>query len=102
MKIFLILSKRLLVALFLIVVLSVLFIGRFLGSSIVDKNADTHKKRIDFINNLGYKIDEMPVKIINHRESTIHIFRDSIKMMRDVRKIRKDVKKKSKKEKERA
>ena len=49
---------------------------------------------------LGYKIDEMPVKIINHRESTIHIFRDSIKMMRDVRKIRKDVKKKSKKEKE--
>ena len=49
---------------------------------------------------LGYKIEEMPVKIINHRESTIHIFRDSIRMMRDVRRIRKDVKKKSKKEKE--
>ena len=49
---------------------------------------------------LGFKIEEMPVKIINHRESTIHIFRDSIRMMRDVRRIRKDVKKKSKKEKE--
>lgn len=61
MKIFLILNKRLLLALFLIIILSVLIIGRFTGSVINNKNADTHKKRIDFINNLGYKIDENSV-----------------------------------------
>ena len=49
---------------------------------------------------LNFKINEMPVKIINHRESTIHIFRDSMRMMNNVRKIRKDVKKKAKAEKE--
>lgn len=42
---------------------------------------------------LGYKIAEMPVKIINHRESTVHIFRDSIRMLRDLLKIRKSVNK---------
>ncbi len=47
---------------------------------------------------LGYSISEMPVKIINHRASTVHIFRDSFKMLRDVYKIRKRVKKESKAE----
>ncbi len=42
---------------------------------------------------LGAKISEMPVKIINHRESTVHIVRDSIKMLRDVRKMKKRIKK---------
>lgn len=41
----------------------------------------------------GIKIVEMPVKIINHRESKIHIVRDSIRMLRDIRKIKKDIKK---------
>jgi len=45
---------------------------------------------------LGIKIDQMPVKIINHRASTVHIFRDSLKMLNDVRKIRKRVRKKNK------
>lgn len=40
---------------------------------------------------LGYKIAEMPVKIINHRESTVHIVRDSVRMLRDLLKIRKSV-----------
>lgn len=40
---------------------------------------------------LGYKIIEMPVKIINHRESTVHVFRDTVKMLRDVIKIRRRV-----------
>ena len=40
---------------------------------------------------LGYKITEMPVKIINHRESTVHIVRDSVRMLRDLLKIRKSV-----------
>ena len=40
---------------------------------------------------LGYKIAEMPVKIINHRESTVHIIRDSVRMLRDLLKIRKSV-----------
>ena len=48
---------------------------------------------------LGYKISEMPVKIINHRESTVHVFRDTFKMLKDVYKIRKRVKKEGKTEK---
>ena len=48
---------------------------------------------------LGLRICEMPVKIINHRASTIHVFRDSFKMLRDVYKIRRRVKKESKTEK---
>lgn len=42
---------------------------------------------------LGYKIKEFPVKIINHRESKIHLFGDSIRMLRDLMKIKKHVKK---------
>ena len=42
-------------------------------------------------NKLGYNIGEMPVKIINHRESKIHVFSDSFKMLSDVRKIKKRV-----------
>ena len=42
---------------------------------------------------LGAKIAEMPVKIINHRESTVHVLRDSVKMLRDVRKMKKRIKK---------
>ena len=42
---------------------------------------------------LNAKIAEMPVKIINHRESTVHVFRDSIRMLRDVRIMKKRIKK---------
>ncbi|MBQ3489113.1 MAG: glycosyltransferase [Clostridia bacterium] len=42
---------------------------------------------------LGAKIAEMPVKIINHRESTVHVLRDSVKMLRDVRRMKKRIKK---------
>ncbi len=48
---------------------------------------------------LSYKIGEMPVKIINHRESTVNVFKDSFKMIRDVIKIKKSVKKAVKAEK---
>ncbi len=41
----------------------------------------------------GMKIIEMPVKIINHRESTVHIFSDSFKMLKDLIKMRKRIKK---------
>ncbi len=44
----------------------------------------------------GYKIVEMPVKIINHRESTVHVFRDTFKMLKDLRKMKKRIKKESK------
>ena len=47
---------------------------------------------------LGYKIIEMPVKIINHRESTVNVFKDTFKMLGDLRKIRKRIKKESKNE----
>jgi hypothetical protein len=39
----------------------------------------------------GMKIVEMPVKIINHRESTVRVFRDTARMLRDLVKIRVNV-----------
>ena len=42
---------------------------------------------------LGYKIGEMPVKIINHRESKVRVFKDTVKMLRDVYGIRRHVNK---------
>ena len=42
---------------------------------------------------LGMKIEEMPVKIINHRESTVHVAKDSLSMVKDVLKIKRRVKK---------
>lgn len=47
---------------------------------------------------LGFAIKEMPVKIINHRESTVHIFRDTVKMLKDVYGIRKRVNREFKQE----
>ncbi len=47
---------------------------------------------------LGFRVEEMSVKIINHRESKIHIFRDTLKMLRDAYNIRKRVKKQRKTE----
>lgn len=41
---------------------------------------------------LGYKIDEMGVKVVNHRASKVHVFRDTFKMLRDLRRIKKRVK----------
>ena len=41
----------------------------------------------------GCKIVEMPVKIINHRESKVHVFSDTFKMLRDLRKMKKRIRK---------
>ncbi len=41
----------------------------------------------------GMKIVEMPVKIINHRESTVNVMRDAPKMVRDILKMKKRIKK---------
>ncbi len=41
---------------------------------------------------LGKRIGEMPVKIINHRESSVRPIKDTLKMLGDLRKIKKDVK----------
>ena len=46
-----------------------------------------------FATKLGKKIAEMPVKIINHRESSVNPIRDSVKMLRDLIKIKKRVRK---------
>jgi len=43
--------------------------------------------------NMGKKILEMPVKVINHRESKVSVLRDSMKMLKDVRQIKKRNKK---------
>ena len=44
----------------------------------------------------GYKIIEMPVKIVNHRESTVNVVKDTFKMLGDLRKMKKRIKKESK------
>lgn len=41
---------------------------------------------------MGHRIVEMPVKIINHRESKVNVFRDSFKMLRDLAKMKKRIK----------
>lgn len=41
----------------------------------------------------GMVIKELPVKIINHRESKVRLLRDSLKMLRDVHKMKKRIKK---------
>ncbi|MBQ2768304.1 MAG: glycosyltransferase [Clostridia bacterium] len=40
---------------------------------------------------LGIRITEMPVKIINHRESKVRVLRDTVKMLGDLRKMRKRI-----------
>ena len=39
----------------------------------------------------GMIIKEIPVKIINHRESKVRVVRDTIKMLRDLRKMKKRI-----------
>ena len=46
-----------------------------------------------FATKLGKKITELPVKIINHRESSVNPIRDSVKMLRDLIRIKKRVRK---------
>jgi dolichyl-phosphate beta-glucosyltransferase len=43
------------------------------------------------VNKHGGRIVEMPVKIINHRQSTVHVFSDSFKMLSDLIRIKKSV-----------
>ncbi len=40
----------------------------------------------------GCTFTELPIKIVNHRASSIHLVRDSIRMLRDLRKIKKNLK----------
>lgn len=42
---------------------------------------------------LGYKIAEMPVKVVNHRESKVRIVRDTVKMLGDLRRMKKRIRK---------
>ncbi|MHC1693904.1 MAG: glycosyltransferase [Eubacteriales bacterium] len=42
----------------------------------------------------GWRISEMPVHIINHRESKINVIKDSVRMFRDLFRIRGEVNKK--------
>ena len=41
----------------------------------------------------GHSISEMPVKVINHRESKVSLVRDAIKVLSDLRKMKKRIKK---------
>ena len=41
---------------------------------------------------LGYSILEMPVKIINHRQSKVRVFRDAFQMLGELQRIKKRIK----------
>ena len=41
----------------------------------------------------GLKITEVPVKIVNHRDSKVHVFSDAFKMLSDIGKIKRDINK---------
>jgi hypothetical protein len=41
----------------------------------------------------GCTFTEFPVKIVNHRESKVRIFRDTMRMLKDLRKMKKRIKK---------
>ena len=41
----------------------------------------------------GMTIHEIPVKIINHRESSVNLVRDTLKMLRDLTKMKRRIKK---------
>ncbi len=41
---------------------------------------------------LKYKIDEFPVKVINHGDSKVNVLRDTFKMLSDLKKMRKRIK----------
>lgn len=47
---------------------------------------------------LGFSITQLPVKIINHRESKVRVLRDSMKMFGDIIKIRRSVDRRMKEE----
>ena len=42
---------------------------------------------------LGFRILEMPVTVVNHRASKVHVVRDTFKMLKELRQIRSRVKK---------
>lgn len=48
-----------------------------------------------FADKLGYKVSELPVKVINHRESEskVNIVKDTVRMLRDLGPIKKRVRK---------
>ena len=48
---------------------------------------------------LGDRITEMPVKVINHRESKIRLLRDTVRMLTDLSRIKRRVRKRAKEEK---
>lgn len=48
---------------------------------------------IMLLEKMGANIKEMPVRIENHRASTVHVLRDSVKMLRELSRIKKRVKK---------
>lgn len=50
---------------------------------------------------LDFCVEEMPVKIINHRESKVRLLRDTVKMLRDLSGIRRSVKKAAREEADR-
>lgn len=43
----------------------------------------------------NFKIVEIPVRVINHGESKVHVIRDTVRMLRDLRKMKKRIKKAS-------
>ena len=65
------------------------------------KQCETNGFAFDFeallwASELGLEIVEMPVKVINHGESKVRLFRDTFSMLRDIRRMKKTIRRKSK------
>ena len=59
-------------------------------------HAEVNRFAFDFeaillANKFNFKIHEFPVKVINHRESKVHVFSDTFKMLKDLRKMKKRI-----------
>lgn len=75
-------------------------IGREIFSRCIIDRFAFDLEALIYAQDLHANIGEMPVKIINHRESSIRLVRDSIRMLKDIRRMKKhrraEMKKKNK------
>ena len=64
-------------------------IGREIFSRCIIDRFAFDLEALIYAQDLHATFSEMPVKIINHRESSIHIVRDSVRMLKDIRLMKK-------------
>ena len=64
-------------------------IGKSIFSKCIIDRFAFDLEALTYAKDMGAIIGEMPVKVINHRESSIHLLKDSIRMLKDIRRMKK-------------